>query len=374
MSPQQFDVIIVGGGAIGAATLHFLAKNGITNTLLLEQRGRFARGATGAWGSLLRQFGALPFYNQLSPDAFHYYRHEFAEDTGVSPGFLTTGCLYFVRPKESPRFESRIAWLQRSTNCPIEILDAARGRLQFPEFQWFDDEVAVYEPLAGLICPYVVTEAWLESAKRRGARALTDRRVVEIRISNGRVTGVRCEEGSTFYCKELVLAAGPWTRSLLDSLKIETPLIVRPIQVNRFEFQKSYSEQQLPFFLDATEISFGRPMLDGSFLGGYMTDESVCTTGFRQPLSVRQAAEAKRKLAKRLKWLRTAALIGGVRALESYTPEEHPFLRYSESHPNLLVAAGWCCTGFALAPVFAQRIASLVQSRRVEPWPQTASL
>lgn len=383
MSAKRFDVIIVGGGAIGAATLHFLAKRGITHTLLLEQRSRFACGATGAWGSLLRQYGALPFYNQYSPQAFNYYREEFAKDTGTNPGFLTTGSLYFVQPEKHSKFYSTVEQLKKNTNFPVEVLEVSEGSVKFPEFQWFDGEVAVYEPLAGMTCPDSVTYGWMDSAKRFGAEASTDRKTVEILTSFKRVQGVRCENGEVFYCDELILAAGPWTRSLLEPLNIDVPLIVRPIQVNRFEFQKSYSEQQLPFFLDSTESSFGRPMLDGSFLGGYSLDECVSISKFRQPLNLRQATEAKRRLSKRLKWLRTAALIGGVRAMESYTLEEKPFLGYSQRYANLFIAAGWCCTGFALAPVFAQKIAEQVNAEikekskgvgSVDLCPQIASL
>lgn len=384
MKRQRFDIIVVGGGAIGAATLHFLAKGGITQTLLLEQRSHFARGATGSWAPLIRQYGVLPFYNQYSPQAFRYYRDEMTQDTGTDPGFLTTGSLYFVRAQENSKFNSIIDHLRQCATGPIEILDAFQGRIKFPEFQWFDDEVAVYERLAGMTCPYAVTDAWLDSAKLHGAKALTDRRVVQILTSQKHVTGVRCENGDIFHCDELILAAGPWTHAILESVDVEVPLIVRPIQVNRFQFQKSYSEQQLPFFLDATEMSFGRPMLDGSFSGGYVVfDKCESTSGFRQPLCSRQAAEAKRKLSKRLKWLRTASLVGGVRAMESYTAEEIPFLQYSSQLPNLFIAAGWCCTGFALAPVFAQKIVSLIKSQAKEKLksvegvglcPQTASL
>ena len=359
---QNYDVVIVGGGAIGAAALHFLAKKGVTRTALLEQRPNFARGATGAWGSLLRQYGALPFYVEHSHEALRYYREEFAKDTDTKPtaSFLQTGALYFLGQRQQASFASAYEKIQRQTTYPLSILDAVEGRRLFPEFQWFDDDKAVYEPFAGLACPYTVTEGWIDRAKREGATAQTGMKIVKILVSGNKVRGVKCASGEVINCEQLVLAAGPWTRELLEPLGVHLPLIARPLQLNRFRYERSSGAKELPFFLDGTSGTFGRPMLDGSFLGGYILEEETLASQFRQPLNIRQAAEAKRRLAKRLKCLRTATLVGGLRAIESYTLDEKPFLGHTQKYPNLFVAAGWCCTGFALAPVFGKSIASKV--------------
>ena len=107
-------------------------------------------------------------------------------------------------------------------------------------------------------------------------------------------------------------------------------------------------------------------MPDGSFLGGLILPETSGPGQFRQPLSIRQAAEAKKRLAKRMKYLRTASLVGGVRALESYSLDERPFMSYTERYKNLFVAGGWCCTGFALAPVFGRYIAATMSGNKTK--------
>ena len=35
---ERYDVVVIGGGVMGCATLHYLAELGITNTLLLGTR------------------------------------------------------------------------------------------------------------------------------------------------------------------------------------------------------------------------------------------------------------------------------------------------------------------------------------------------
>src|SRR5258708_6488158 len=52
----QFDLIVVGGGAVGTSALHHLMAGGAKSALLLERLDGYGRGATGIWGSLVRMF------------------------------------------------------------------------------------------------------------------------------------------------------------------------------------------------------------------------------------------------------------------------------------------------------------------------------
>ncbi len=362
---KKQEVIIIGGGAIGAAAFHFLAKKGMTDSLLIERRKGFGMGATGAWGSLLRLFSIKPFYTERALMAFRYYQSQFEGETSRPLEFGKCGSLYFVTKEHFAIVEKAMSLIQASGLYPAELLDATRGRERFPEFQWFDDDFAVYEPEAGFACPHSTTEAWIDSGKRKGAKAKTDLKVVEILAQNKKVQGVRCSDGNEYLCDRLVLCAGPWTNELLEPLGFQIPLILKAIQVNQFHYQKSYSQENLPFFVDLKEETFGRPALKGSyFLGGYLTNEKALVSQFRQPLGLEHAMLAKQKISKRLKWIRTASLSGGVRAIEGYTLDDTPILGYSKPYENLLIACGWGCTGFALAPAFGNEIAKLLYSEK----------
>ena len=182
-------------------------------------------------------------------------------------------------------------------------------------------------------------------------------------VENNAVTGLKCQNGEIVRAHQVLLATGPWIQKLLRPLGINLPLIVQPIQLNRFRYEVSEMEGPPPFFIDGTAGTFGRPSWPTTVFWVATSSEEVGRVDqFRQPLNIRAAAEAKRRMSKRLKRLRTASLVGGLRAMESYTVDERPYVGYSAKLPNLFIAAGWCCTGFALAPVYAQEITALMKA------------
>ena len=57
--PSKADIVIIGGGVMGASTAYHLAMRGVKNIVLLERDELFGQGATGRCaGGVRYQFGA----------------------------------------------------------------------------------------------------------------------------------------------------------------------------------------------------------------------------------------------------------------------------------------------------------------------------
>ena len=351
-----FDVIVVGGGAVGTSALWNLAKGGAKRALLLERLDGYGRGATGIWGSLVRMFYEKLPITQSAARAVPFY-NAFEEHVGTPFPSNRIGSLYFLERARLAHYEKHLAALSAS-GVPFELVEAAQGRKQFPAFAWRSGDVAVYEPGAGLGSPRETTEAFLRAAERRGATSERNAEVVEILRAGGRATGVRLKDGRKLECDNLVITAGVWTNHVLEGTGASVPAFPVSIQLNRF--RRREGGRMHPFFIDLPALTFGHPTANGSFIGGWQGADREAAHAGVEHMSPAAASRAKHKLAARVPWLKHATLEGGIKALESYTESGVGLVERLAGHDNVVVSTGWSCTGFTLAPVIGERIARLV--------------
>ncbi|MDB5096300.1 MAG: hypothetical protein JWM80_721 [Cyanobacteria bacterium RYN_339] len=354
---EPLDYIIVGGGAVGTSALFHLTRDGGGSALLLEKLGGYGRGATGIWGSLVRMF-----YNNLdttlaATQSVPFYL-DFEREVGVPFEWTRTGSLYFLKRDALGGYAAHLAALEAS-GLSFEVIAAKDGKTRFPDFAWFEDDVAIYEPSAGIASPRATTEAFLAAAARQGAEARLDAEVVEIVWQGARASGVRTRDGAFHACKTLVICAGIWTNEVLASTPARVAAYPVPIQLNRFyRHQRPLAH---PYFIDLAGGTFGHPTPAGSFIGGYQgrapeSDE----VGLGHP-SPEAANLAKHEIARRIPWVKSATLEGGIQALESYTDASFGLVEQLTGFENVVVSTGWSCAGFTLAPVIGARIAALAR-------------
>jgi sarcosine oxidase len=338
------DVIIIGGGAIGAFTLFHLAKRGISNCLLLEKENSSGLGATGSWGSLIRTMHLSPITTQKATICLPTYQH-FPDLVGGSARFSRCGSLYFIKNDQLPALKAHLALLSAS-NIPYEIIDAERGKKAFPHFNWFDNDMAIYEENAGTACPHATTQELINYGVRKGAEARFNESVLDIKVAENRIFTV-VTPTQQYLARHVVIAAGRWSKSLAQRLGVDLMIHEKSIQINRF--CRTHFKASIPLFIDRNLASFGHFFPDGSFAGGYLPAADA-TGKPSERLSISDANQAKMQISKRLNWIKNASLEGGIRAIESYSDNGQGIIDNNFAVDNLTIAAGFSCTGFTLAP------------------------
>ena len=352
---KHFDVIIVGGGATGAAALYQLAQRGITNTLLIEKKGGYGQGATGSWGSLVRILHANLHITQSAAKCVPFYL-DFDKTVGYASQFNPQGSLYFLKQSHIPAFREHFAAMD-SSELPYEVLEPLEGKKRFPEFLWYEDDVAIFESYAGVACPWAVTHGLVNHAVARGATALLNTKVIEIENDGARVLGVKTLDGERFGCDQLVLSTGIWTPNLIEKIGSRTDVYPEVIQLNRF--CSRHEVRKHPLFIDLSNRIYGHSSFNGSFVGGYLDPEPKTPNHRKaiQHVNLREANLSKQKLSMRLAWIRNSTIEGGLRAIDSYTPSKRGTVAFDPKFSNLLVSAGWSCGGFTTAPFNGEMIA-----------------
>ena len=120
-----YDVVVVGGGILGAATLYALARQGRTNCLLLEQ-GEVASGATGRSGAMMRVFHRDPWLSDLTAQSLDAFRR-FMGETGQTCGYVETGAMYIASTADRDWVAAEVARLQ-AKGIAIRLWNAVEAR------------------------------------------------------------------------------------------------------------------------------------------------------------------------------------------------------------------------------------------------------
>jgi sarcosine oxidase len=205
-----FDVIVLGLGAMGSASTCHLARAG-KRVLGLD---RFAPphifGSSHGQTRIIREaYLEHPAYVPMIQRAYDLW-HELESEAGRQL-FLRTGGLMIGKPESAV-----VAGARRSAEehgLRHEILSADEVKRRFPALAPHEEMIAVWEPRAGILFPEACVESHLALARRYGATLRFNEPVTRWE-PDGDGVRVLTTDGA-FLGRRLVLAAGPWIRSLL---------------------------------------------------------------------------------------------------------------------------------------------------------------
>ncbi|KEO82583.1 NAD(P)/FAD-dependent oxidoreductase [Tumebacillus flagellatus] len=349
---QTADVVIIGGGVIGAAILHEVARSGLGRAVLLE-KSTFGAGSTGKSGGFLRVYHTDSFLSDLAAASFH----EFLE-LRAHIGYVRTGLLMLEKAERVTEMEREVERLTKLGHN-LQSLSGSEGAERFGGLEWQGVGGAVYEPDGGYADPVLTTRFWIKEARSRGALASEGTQVLEILHDNGRVTGVRTNRG-VIQTSCVVLAAGAWSAELLRPMGIQLPVRSKTIQIHFLMRPEEAVEH--PAFLDETTDIYARPDQSGLSLVGLPVDEWDIDPDLSVPAD--DAVRLRQASAKRLPWSESAWVSGGRRSFDGYTPDGRGLLKPADEVQGLLYAVGWNGGGYKLAPEIARRVVQDIQNRK----------
>src|SRR6266849_10891282 len=189
---ETADIIIVGGGVMGASIAYYLAKQGDAQVTLLERQS-LCTGTTGRSGAIVRQHYSNDFTIRMARDCLSVFQH-FDELVGGDCGFVTTGMIVMVNEQGAEALRANVKMQQEhgvDTQLiqPDEVSDAAQG------YSGTGVALACYEPGTGVADPMATTHCFAKRARDFGAAIREGVSVTQILTENGRVTGVQTSQG-----------------------------------------------------------------------------------------------------------------------------------------------------------------------------------
>jgi sarcosine oxidase len=217
--PREFDVIVVGLGAMGSAAACHLARSGL-NVLGLDRfQPPHEMGSSHGQTRIIREaYFEHPIYVPLVQRAYELWA-DLAKQTKEQL-FLKTGGLMIGPPKgvvvRGAHHSAEVHELE------YEYLSARDIRARFPALRPAATMAGIWEPRAGILFPERCVQAHLTAAKRAGATLKFDEQVLCWEPAGD---GVRIRTAQAEYrAGRLVLSAGSWIAKLVPDL--ETPVAV----------------------------------------------------------------------------------------------------------------------------------------------------
>jgi glycine oxidase len=221
------DVVIVGGGAVGAACALEMALSG-RSVLVLEPGDRSGEAWRASAGLLSPQIGGHEedALYELGIAGREYLRDRAArlrEETGIDVELFEGGILRVAKGEaEATRLRESVAW-QRQHGHRVDWLDPGEVAA---DWSWIGQtDGALWSPADGCVNPIRLVEALRASATSHGARFVRDA-AQSLTIAEGKVAAVR-GTAESYPAADVVLAAGAWSGRLHG---LPRPVSVEPVR------------------------------------------------------------------------------------------------------------------------------------------------
>lgn len=226
MNAQASDVLIVGGGLMGAATAFFLRRRGVSVTVL--ERGLVGQQASGVnFGNVRRQaryLAQLPLANRA-----HGIWQRLPELIGEDIEFLPSGHIRVAYTQDQAGVLEKYARDAREYGLDLELVDGEAMRKRYP-FLGPEVRAASLSPQDGHANPRLAAPAFARAAVRLGAQIAENTEVLEI-AKRGNDFEASCADGRVFRAPTLLIASGAWGNRMSAAFGEPVPLTARGPQM-----------------------------------------------------------------------------------------------------------------------------------------------
>ena len=270
------QVVVVGGGVVGASVLYHLTKAGWTDVVLLERK-QLTAGSTWHAAGGMHTLNGDPNVARLQQYTVNLYK-EIEAESGQNCGIHLPGGLQLADTPE------RLDWLRmaqargRYLGMNMEIISMAEAKEMNPLLEEKFFVGALYDEDEGSVDPYGVTHAYAICAKNRGAEVYLDTWVTDLQHRADGTWDVITDRDHTIHAEHVVNAGGLWAREVGRMAGIELPvlamehhyLMTEPMP-EVIEFNKR-TGHELPHMIDFAGEIYARQEGQSILLGTYEQD------------------------------------------------------------------------------------------------------
>jgi dimethylglycine dehydrogenase len=263
------QVVVIGGGAMGASLIYHLTQLGWNDVVLIE-KSELTAGSTWHAAGLCTHYAHNITVMNLRAHSVKLYKSILEEETGQAVGFHGCGALRVTRHPDRLDEFRQVQGIGKFAGFDFHILTPTELKEIYPLAEVGDLIGAIYEPLDGYVDPSQATHAMAKAARNRGAEIYRQTRVTGIRQKPNREWLVSTDKGQ-ITALHIVNAAGTWCREIGDMMGVDLPVVPMLHQYIVSDRIEAFAEldHELPMIRDPDESWYLRMERDGVIIGPY---------------------------------------------------------------------------------------------------------
>jgi sarcosine oxidase subunit beta len=349
------DIAVIGAGAIGASSAYHLAAAG-HRVAVVETFDGPASGSTGRSFASIRAQWADELNIEMSWRSIRAFR-DFPEVHGIDVGYRPSGYLLLV---------SEAVWgaqleaveLQRSHGVPVEVLSFGQAQRITP-FATAGLGGTTWGPADGVVDPHLASSAYIELARRHGARVFYRHPVTAIDPDDAS-GGWAVHAGDRVLRVQFVVnAAGGWAGEVAALAGLSVPVVHS--RRNVYATAPGAVATPLPMTVDFTSGVYLRTDGPRLLFGGARPDE---VDGYRTDVDWPWMESLLGLAVRRFPWLAEAPLdrTGCWAGTYENTPDRHGILGAPTVCPTWVNACGFSGHGLMQAPEIGRVVTEQISS------------
>jgi sarcosine oxidase, subunit beta len=358
---SSYDVVIIGGGVHGLSIAYELAKQGVRRVAVLE-KAYIGAGGSGRNTAIIRS-------NYRTPEGVAFYDESVRiyERLGIELGFNVLfsqhGHLTLAHTDSAVaglRVRAEVNQLEGVDSVVIDRTEIRRlaPALDLSDRPRYPIQAALYHPPGGIIRHDAVVWGYARRAAEMGVDIHQGIEVTGIDLAEGRIAGVRTNEG-TIRSGTVVNATAGWASTIAEMAGVRLPIVTHPLQALVTEPLKPFLN---PVIVSATLHVYVSQTDRGELVIGAEIDP-YASYSHRSTLDFMETSAAH--------ILELLPSVAHVRVLRQWagicdmTPDFSPIIGPVPDVPGFILDVGWGTYGFKAGPVAGRRVAELIATGRI---------
>ena len=353
---DEAEVVIIGGGVMGASTAFHLAEAGCTDIVLVEA-DQLACGSTSKSAGGIR----LQFSDEINIELAKRSVAAF-EDFHVRPGadieLKQVGYLFLLtEPEHVADFEASVA-MQNAMGVPSRMLTPQQAKELSPLIEIDDVLAATFCPRDGHVNPEMVVFGYAAAAREMGARVVQQCPATGIELDGDRISVVHTAKGP-IRTNTVVCAVGAWADQVARMVGRTLPVVPvsRPIWYTE---PMPNRPANVPMTIDFATGFYFHTEGEGLLFG--MADPHQ-PAGFDAPTRADWLEQTAEVVARRAPGLLEVGVAGGWNGFYETTPDHNALIGEFETPSRFLYTTGFSGHGFQLGPAVGEVMRDMVLGR-----------